>query len=697
MNNNILKSLRQAMFCTAAAAIVSIGFTACADDTFMTQNTTAPADGYKVSIPANIGSGGTRAIAYNSETGGYDATFETTDAIFVYYKTNESSMFSRVPLRPDANGKSANLVGELAFYRIDGETHSEVQITPAVNDNLILLYKASSFNYSKDFSYDAQESDYAIATVTINSIENGLITTTAAAFENLQSIFKINFTGIGSGVKIKKVMIQSEQNKLVNSYNVYGNPMNPDQKDNFGTVDYTYKDSGTDQHELTFLLRFASNPGDKITFTVVGSDGHRYSGSKSVTNSLENGKFYQAEIAMTDLGLAMTIMNTTTNEPLEVNSWIYLKSKEAAYTIANTGSNTTMNWYGGTNQLTFKGLSLTNTSQVIEATTDMNDVENTKEHHLILDGTNTLTSESGTAITVGENCTLDISGSSTDKLTLEGTNNIQLGNNAKMIIKGGEVIVEGMVGSMPNSSIIISGNGDQTGKMRIKSVNTPPVKAGSGYVLHTTIDGDYTVYTVTAADPYEQPKALSSATSADLGKIIGSDGNIHVLNWDLPNGVSPVAMIASISSEGHGLAVAMDNVKMLNQWGFPEVNFTWDNSGMSNQSKTAEEIFNDWVNNNSVTFGTWYIPTKANLQTMIVDCGIEGDATAAHEDDYSMISNGFSAKLTEAGIFRSNDFRCWTKTGFMYIAKGAGTANAVFEQSQNASTCIHPVLEFSAN
>lgn len=702
MSNTIILSLRRKMLCIAAAAVVSIGFTACSDEMYETQNTTAPADGYKVSIPANIGSGSTRAIAYNSETGGYDATFETGDEVFAYYKTNEYTINSRNPLKPDANGKSANLVGELAFYRINWETHSEVQITPAVNDNLILLYKSPNFNYSKDFCNEYEkEADYAIATVTINSIESGLITTTAAAFENLQSIFKFNFTGIGSGVKIKKVMIQSEQNKLVNSYNVNGNSMNPDQKDNFGTVDYTYKDSGTDQHELTFLLRFASNPGDKITFTVVGSDGHRYSGSKSVTNSLENGKFYQAEIAMTDLGLAMTIMNTTTNEPLEVNSWIYLKSKEAAYTIANTGSNTTMNWYGGTNQLTFKGLSLTNTSQVIEATTDMNDVENTKEHHLILDGTNTLTSESGTAIMVGENCTLDISGSSTDKLTLKGTNNIQLGNNAKMIIKGGEVIVEGMVGSMPNSSIIISGNGDQTGQMRIKTPDNPydypPVKAGSGYVLQTATEGDYTVYTVTAADPYEQPKALSSATSADLGKIIGSDGNIHVLNWDLPNGISPVAMIASISSTGHGLAVAMDNVKKTNEWGTPMEYFTWDNSGMYNQSKTAEEIFNDWVNNNSVTFGTWYIPTKANLQTMIVDCGIEGDATAAHEDDYSMISNGFSAKLTEAGIFRSNDFRCWTKTGFMYIAKGAGTANAVFEQSQNASTCIHPVLKFPAD
>lgn len=502
MNNNILKSLRQAMFCTAAAAVVSIGFTACADELFETQNTTAPADGYKVSIPANIGSGGTRAIAYNSETGGYDATFETGDEVFAYYKTNEYAINSRNPLKPDANGKSANLVGELAFYRINGETHSEVQITPAVNDNLILLYKASSFNYSKDFSYDAQESDYAIATVTINSIENGLITTTAAAFENLQSIFKINFTGIGSGVKIKKVMIQSEKNKLVNSYNVNGNSMNPDQKDNFGTVDYTYKDSGTDQHELTFLLRFASNPGDKITFTVVGSDGHRYSGSKSVTNSLENGKFYQAEIAMTDLGLAMTLTNNTTGESVVLsNQWISVSTKKDGYTAANTAINNSLEWLGGDQALTLKGVSVNsnNYSAFIDARSDYDDPDNTKVHKLVLDGVNTL----NTGLRIGNSynssdsdCSLIVSALSGGKLDIT-SGGIYLGTNATMTIESGEVSVDYLSGDNDGCSVILSGDA----KLRVRGGGYDSlVKAADGYALSSTTDGDYTVYTVTAAN-----------------------------------------------------------------------------------------------------------------------------------------------------------------------------------------------------
>ncbi len=69
MNNNIIKSLRRTLFCTVAAAAVTIGFTACADDALVTQNTPAPANvgGYKLSIPANMGGGGTRAIALMSQ------------------------------------------------------------------------------------------------------------------------------------------------------------------------------------------------------------------------------------------------------------------------------------------------------------------------------------------------------------------------------------------------------------------------------------------------------------------------------------------------------------------------------------------------------------------------------------------------------------------------------------------------------
>ena len=227
MNNIIIKSLRRTLFCTVAAAAVTIGFSACADEMFETQNVTAPANGngYKINIAANIGEGGTRAVAYNSETGGYDGTFETSDFIYVYNVTKNADgrkkskwgdWWENAYLTPDANGKKVNLLGDLSFCAWDSEAKATVEITPGVGDELMLYYKnTGQYIYYDNWSGETLQ-DYAIAKVTIKSIDdNGVIKTSAATFTHPQSLYKINFEGIPSGVNIKKVIIESEQQKLV--------------------------------------------------------------------------------------------------------------------------------------------------------------------------------------------------------------------------------------------------------------------------------------------------------------------------------------------------------------------------------------------------------------------------------------------------------------------------------------------------
>ena len=248
MNNNIIKSLRRTLLCTVAAAAVTIGFTACADEMFETQNVTAPANGngYKINIAANIGSGDTRAVAYNSETGGYDGTFEISDLIYVYDITKNaegrkkyegSDWWEPTYLTPDANGKKVNLVGELSFCAWDSEAKATVEITPGVGDELMLYYKNTEPNiYYNNWSGETIQ-DYAIAKVTILSIDdNGVIKTSAATFTHPQSLYKINFTGITSGVNIKSIGIESEQQKLVSEYN----PTNIQWPNYFGNVKYSY-------------------------------------------------------------------------------------------------------------------------------------------------------------------------------------------------------------------------------------------------------------------------------------------------------------------------------------------------------------------------------------------------------------------------------------------------------------------------
>lgn len=668
MNNNILKSLRQAMLSTAAAAVVSIGFMACSNETFMTQKAAAPADGYQVCIPANIGSGDTRAISYNSETGGYDATFETTDEIGAFHISRNG--FCSKCLKPDGNGKTANLVGKLYF----GET------APSVGDELLLFYKndAPYLNYSHDFTSDNSDIEYAVAKVKIVSVNNDQMTLSAATFYNPQSLFKINFTGINSDVKIKKMTIASEQGKLVNQYE----PSRSDRQDFFGNVVYTYKDGGTAQRELTFMLRFGidpyrqpSEPGDVITFNALGSDGHTYIGTRTVTNDLENGKYYHADVAMTDMGLAMTLTNNTTGELVELDSWNDISSKDAAYTLANTGFDKGFSWYGGENALTLKNVSLQNKGNAIYV--ESKESEDTRMHYLKLDGVNTLICSNGNyspdAIAVYENSSLTISAVSTDgKLNISG---MSINNNARMILESGDMTVTGFarmdgnsvlkiegglltldeLWGSDNSSCIIS----KSGKVRIPkegNVREGVIKAASGLVLQKADEGDYTVYTVKEAP---EPKGLSTVTNADLGSTIGSDGKVYVPNCGLPEGVTPVGMIASISSTGHGLAVAMNRIKIRHEidhgW-YDAESFSWDNTGENNNGKTATEIFNDWKATNSVSFGTWRFATAADWQQMVLSCRIDGDATEVSEE---MVAEGLLAQLKQAGIYQ-NYLDCWT-------------------------------------
>ena len=706
--NNLMKYMRLTMLSSVAAVVVLIGFTACADDTFVSENKkSVPTDGYQFIIPASMGSSQTRAIAYNSETGGYDATFETSDRIYVY--NNTKGWNSNNALYPEVAGKTANLIGRIAFYRYEYNPYQEIVMTPEVGDELTLCYKTDAMEYSRDFSYEGMpEVDYAIATVKITAINDGVITTEAAKFINPQSIYKIKFTGLGTGVKIKNVMIHSEKSKLVENYfpNSMYNVLD------FGDVKYTYKDEGSDSHELTFMLKFNDNPNlsseenmeDVIRFRLLGSDGHYYVGSKSApTGGFEDSKFYQAEIAVQDLGIAMTLTDNATGNTVENNGMVIIKSKDAAYTLSNNGYDTELEWWGGENSLTLKNLSVNNSNSGLKVATDYNDPDNTKEHYLILDGENNITCENNSfGLAVFDNCSLNITAANKNsKLILGGNASLSIQNNSVLTIQSGELFVAAGIWRSDNSRIIIT----ESGKLGVyNNYDNSLIKAASGYVLNVVRDGDYSEYTVTPADPYEEPKALSEATTTDIGKIIGSDGKIHVPNWDLPDGVTPVAIITHISNTGHGLATALSVIekKIESEMGYyTESYFSWDATSETNGGKTAQQMLDDWAAVNRVSFGTWRFPTREELQTMILNCRIDGDATEVNT--YNMTSNGFRATIITLGMNFSEYFECWTSTqndnGMYYLGMGKNENNDFIAgfywgDSSQFRSRIFPILEF---
>ena len=522
MNKIIFKIERKAILSTIAAVAVSIGFTACSEENFVEQAPTVPSGGYQVCIPANIGGGVTRAIAYNSETGEYDATFETTDNIRVF--DVDKVAMSTTDIHPEADGKSANLVGQLAFEK-EGQV-----ITPNEGDKLMLLYNTDSdtFDYSRNFAKGEKEADYAVATTTIKSITDGKISTSAATFKNPQSIYKINFTDIAPEVKIKMVSIKSGQGKLVERYI----PINPEVRDILGNVYYKYKDDGTDKHNLSFMLRFLNSidnpeyditPGDELTFIALGSDGLYYGGAKSVENDLENSKYYFSDVAMENLGQAMTLTNHATDKVSLVDTLkTQIKSKEAAFTIADNGFDNEFYWQGGDNALTLRNVNLENSNNAINVLADVDDLDNTKTHNLILDGDNKLNctdaNHTPDAIVVEENCTLNISTSDLGTLTINGGAFVLKDNSTVTIESGGLYINDNLVilgnptinveSDLSVNKIVREGNGGKciisgNGAVRIPEGCEVPegfIQAASGYILNYLESDQLKIYRVFAVE-----------------------------------------------------------------------------------------------------------------------------------------------------------------------------------------------------
>lgn len=311
-----------------AAAVALCGMTACTNDDNIIAD--EPATGqpaavttYQVSIPATIGGDGTtRAVDYNNETGGLDATFTTADNIVVYlnkgaescYSTESKDVYSK--LHPDQAGKSANLTGTMKFVRNYelGTSEPSAWATLDVNDQLTLYYNTANgvFDYSGQTGtlaglsgYDFAEATVTVESATGTSTDGYTATTTKALFKNAQSMFRLAFSGLPTGVGVKSVTVSSAGGKL-HTRNV-----------STGDVSITLDDAArtaNGEGVVYAALRFdalGSGETDDVTFYVTGTDDVLYTATKtSPSGGFANGKYYKSSIT---LAPAPTVLTGTVN------------------------------------------------------------------------------------------------------------------------------------------------------------------------------------------------------------------------------------------------------------------------------------------------------------------------------------------------------------------------------------------------
>lgn len=140
-------------------------------------------------------------------------------------------------------------------------------------------------------------------------------------------------------------------------------------------------------------------------------------------------------------------------------------------------------------------------------------------------------------------------------------------------------------------------------------------------------------------DPTKDVISLSQVTSAFIGNVVGSDGNVYPYNATMPEGVSKAAMICYVSSTGHGLAIELN----------------------SDPSKTSSYLPAD------ISGGSWRLPSMEDWQNMVNGCAgsiLNTNNGGPFLSKYN--ATGVSFKATGENIYNHNQDICfyWTSDTF---------------------------------
>ena len=143
-------------------------------------------------------------------------------------------------------------------------------------------------------------------------------------------------------------------------------------------------------------------------------------------------------------------------------------------------------------------------------------------------------------------------------------------------------------------------------------------------------------------------RTLAEATTDDIGKIAGADGNIYDTKAAAEavatgNAVAMIAYVGTASDCAHGLAIALA-----------------DESGMKNYEAAGTAC----SGKAAVTGGTWRLPSEKDWQYMFIGCGSSESYSAPTYDPFMSKSySGLASKLTTAqgAAFQSDDLY-WSST-----------------------------------
>ena len=339
------KHLLPAIAIIAAMCLISCTKAELTNEDPVTGSPTAgqPSEGWKVAISATMGGDSpTKALAEDPDTHKLLATFETTDAVYVYNKTKNRQ--DATVLHPDRSGATAVISGTLT-----GEY--------AAGDEIVLCYNLDAdhrFHYLGQKGTLATVADFAKAEKTITTAEaTDKALSGAVSFDNLQSIFRFTFTDGSSAVPVQSVSISTAGGKLVQTdlrYKPEWNGMY------YGAV--TVEPDITTSDPIIVALRNENASDDTFYFEVDNGSGVMYKGAKdALAGKIENGKFYVSTVTLTQVPKP-TVKLTDNGSAVEPNAGNYGYLDKGNLTVSGTGEGFYFSW----GEQSFRSLTLTGAS-----------------------------------------------------------------------------------------------------------------------------------------------------------------------------------------------------------------------------------------------------------------------------------------------------------------------------------------------
>lgn len=261
-------------------------------------------------MPDQVGHDGTKGLDLTGTT--LNTIWRNTESVSVF--ANGAYLAETLGVTPDSeNASRADLSGSVTITGIRVNDEIKLQVPRRTWDYTgqkgILLGADVAGSIEKDYSY-------ALASVTVSGItpgegNAGTLTTTNAHFQNQQHIYRLSFKHNDLPLAVTAVTISSSKNKIVLSRNLSTGTTT------YGALTVNMATSSSDLEDglVCVALRNDDETAQDYFFSVTGSDGLTYVGSKSIpAEAFSHGFLGIKNLPLSKLSLSMS--STQVNEVL---------------------------------------------------------------------------------------------------------------------------------------------------------------------------------------------------------------------------------------------------------------------------------------------------------------------------------------------------------------------------------------------